>query len=243
MELLDRYLQAVKKHLPWQRQDDIIAELRANLEAQLEDKEAPLGRPLTKEEAEEWLKQMGSPIQVAARYQRQQYLIGPAIFPTYSYILRLVLTWVTVIYVIANAVAIAVSNQGGEGVLRAALRLPEIWLINAGVVTLIFAVIELTGARFPGKFHAFGPMAGADDCVVDAAGFAAGQRERRRMGKAAELHAGLARSVFRLPVSGLRFARSPLSVPVRSGPERGISAPCRTSWRRCGGRSTGAWYA
>ena len=51
MELLDRYLQAVKMHLPWQRQDDIVAELRANLEAQLEDKEAELGRPLTKEEA------------------------------------------------------------------------------------------------------------------------------------------------------------------------------------------------
>ncbi len=158
MELLDRYLQAVKRHLPWQRQDDIIAELRANFEAQLEDKEAELGRPLTKEEAEEWLKQIGPPIQVAARYQRQQYLIGPAVFPTYSFILRLVLTWATVIYAFVNAVDIAVNNRGGEGVLSAALRLPEFWLINAGVVTLIFAVIELTGARFPEKFHAFGPM-------------------------------------------------------------------------------------
>ena len=161
MELLDRYLQAVKKHLPWERQDDIIAELRANLEAQLEDKEAELGRPLTKEEAEGWLKQIGSPIQVAARYQRQQYLIGPAVFPTYSYILKLVLTWATVIYAIANAVTIAASNQGGEAVLQAALRLPWIWLINAAIVTLIFAVIELTGTRFPGKFHALGPMDGS----------------------------------------------------------------------------------
>ncbi len=46
MELLNRYLEAVKKHLPWQRQDDIIAELRANLESQLEEKEDGLGRPL-----------------------------------------------------------------------------------------------------------------------------------------------------------------------------------------------------
>jgi len=38
MELLDRYLQAVKKYLPLARQEDIIAELRANMEAQLEDK-------------------------------------------------------------------------------------------------------------------------------------------------------------------------------------------------------------
>ncbi|MGA2906191.1 MAG: hypothetical protein ABSE36_00675 [Terracidiphilus sp.] len=159
MELLDRYLQAVKRHLPWQRQDDIIAELRANLEAQLEDKEAELGRPLTKEEAEEWLKQIGSPIQVAARYQRQQYLIGPAIFPTYFYVLKLVLTWATVIYAIANALTIAVSNQGGEAVLRAALRLPWIWIINAAITTLIFVVIERLSAHFPEKFGKLGPMA------------------------------------------------------------------------------------
>jgi len=163
MELLDRYLQAVIKHLPWERQDDIIAELRANLEAQLEDKEAELGRPLTKEEAEEWLKQIGSPIKVAARYQRQQYLIGPALFPTYSYILKLVLTWATVIYVIASVVTIAARGLGvealaGISLVHAALRLPWIWLINAAITTLIFAAVELAGARFPGKIYPLAPM-------------------------------------------------------------------------------------
>ncbi len=161
MELLDRYLQAVKRHLPWQRQDDIVAELRANLEAQLEDKEAALGRPLTQEEAGEWLKQIGSPIQVAARYQRQQYLIGPALFPAYSYTLRLVLTWTTVIYVIAKVVTIAAQGLGVEAYVGVGLSLPWIWLINAGITTLIFAAIEMTGARFPGKFRAFGPIAGS----------------------------------------------------------------------------------
>jgi hypothetical protein len=80
MELLDRYLQAVKKHLLLRRQDDIIAELRANLESQLEDKEAELGRPLTTGEAEDWLRTLGPPMMVAARYQTQQYLIGPTLF-------------------------------------------------------------------------------------------------------------------------------------------------------------------
>ncbi len=159
MELLDRYLKAVRRHLPWLRQDDIIAELKANLEAQLEDKEAELGRPLSQEEAEAWLKQLGSPLAVGARYRRQQYLIGPALFPTYSYVLRLALTWWTLIYVIANAVTIAVSNQGGESVLHAALRMPAAWLINAGIVTLIFAVIERVGGRSPGKLKRFGTMA------------------------------------------------------------------------------------
>ena len=97
MELLDRYLESVRKHLPWQRQDDIVAELRANLESQLEEKEETLGRPLTQAEAEEWIKQLGAPIQVAAGYQPQQYLIGPSLFPTYRYVLKLACSWAMII--------------------------------------------------------------------------------------------------------------------------------------------------
>jgi hypothetical protein len=159
MELLDRYLQAVKKHLPWERQDDIIAELRANLEAQLEDKEAELGRTLTKEEAEEWLKKIGPPFQVAARYQRQQYLIGPAVFPTYWYMLRLVMAWSTVIYTIAKVVEIAAKGQSVTAYVGVALGLPMIWLINMALITLVFAVIEIAGARFPAKIFPFAPVA------------------------------------------------------------------------------------
>jgi hypothetical protein len=159
MELLDRYLQAVRKHLPWRRQDDIIAELRANLEAQLEDKETELGRPLTKVEGEEWLKQIGSPIQVAARYQSRQYLIGPALYPTYSYVLKLVLGWATVIYVIAKVVSIAAQGWGVEAFAGVGLSLPWIWLINAGITTLIFALIERASLLFPEKFKALGSLA------------------------------------------------------------------------------------
>src|SRR5882672_981392 len=106
MDLLDRYLQAVKKHLPWKGQDDIIAELRANLEAQLEDKQAELGRPLTIAEVEAWLKQMGPPMHVAARYQPQQSLIGPAVFPTYWFVLRTACFWAVVISSVVSAVQI-----------------------------------------------------------------------------------------------------------------------------------------
>ncbi len=159
MELLDRYLQAVKKHLPWERQDDIIAELRANLEAQLEDKETELGRPLTKEEAEEWLKQIGPPIQVAARYQRQQYLIGPAVFPTYWFVLRLSLTWGAIIYSIAKAVDIAAHGLGASEIGAAVVYLPWVLLINAAIVTLVFAALEQVGMRYPEKCAPFASMA------------------------------------------------------------------------------------
>jgi hypothetical protein len=152
MELLDRYLEAVRKHLPWERQDDIIAELRANLEAQLEDKEAELRRPLAQGEAEEWLRQIGQPIQVAARYKPQQYLIGPAIFPTYWFVLRLAAFWVTIAYSIGVAVQIAVRSPSWTAVFEGVLRVPEVLLSTAASVTLIFAVIEFLATRYPGRW-------------------------------------------------------------------------------------------
>jgi hypothetical protein len=100
MDLLDRYLQAVRKHLPLKRQDDIIAELRANLESQLEEKETELGRALNPSEAEDWLRQVGSPTQMASHYQPQQYLIGPAVFAMYWYVLRMAFLWAMIIYTI-----------------------------------------------------------------------------------------------------------------------------------------------
>ena len=159
MELLDRYLQAVKKHLPWERQDDIIAELKANLESQLEDKEAEAGRPLTKDEMDAWLKQIGPPMQVAARYLPQRYLIGPAVFPMYLYVLRVACFWCFVIFAIVSAVQIF--NGGiasGTELAGAVLRVPGVLMTTAAWVTLIFAAIEFGLARNPSKR---GPLAHA----------------------------------------------------------------------------------
>jgi hypothetical protein len=161
MEILDRYLLSVRRHLPWLRQDDILAELRANLEAQLEDKEAELGRKFTVPEIEAWLKQLGPPLQVAARYQRQQYLIGPALFPIYRFVLRLALGWCAVIYAIVKTVEIVANGLGGDALLRAVAQLPWTLLITAATVTLVFAVIEWSGAKIPEKFAA-GAAMGSD---------------------------------------------------------------------------------
>jgi hypothetical protein len=159
MELLDRYLQAVKKHLPWKRQDDIIAELRANLESQLDEKEAELGRPLTPAEAEAWLKGIGSPLHVAARYQPQQYLIGPVLFPIYWFVMRIAAVWSMAIYAIVSVIEIAVHVSGhsataeataqalAESIIEALVRAPFTLMNVAAWITLIFAAIEFAVAR------------------------------------------------------------------------------------------------
>ena len=149
MELLDRYLQAAKKHLPRARQQDILAELRANLEAQLEDKESALGRPLTQGEAEDWLRQLGSPMLVAARYQPQQSLIGPAIFPMYWFVLRTALLWALVIYTVVSTLLIVLGQSAAPAVPLAILRAPWVLFTVAASVTLVFAALEFLSTHYP----------------------------------------------------------------------------------------------
>ena len=88
MELVDRYLHAVKFWLPRNQKDDIIAELSEDLRSQIEEKESELGGKLSDAEVESILKRCGSPMAVAGRYLPQQSLIGPALFPIYSVIIR-----------------------------------------------------------------------------------------------------------------------------------------------------------
>jgi hypothetical protein len=87
-DLLARYLQAIGEHLPASTCEDVLAELRANLQAQLDDRAEELNRPLTDADIAPILQQHGRPFVVATRYLPQQYLIGPVLFPYYLMILR-----------------------------------------------------------------------------------------------------------------------------------------------------------
>ena len=160
MELLDRYLQAVRKYLPVRRQDDIIAELRANMESQIEDKESELNRPLTQGEMENLLRKMGPPVIVASRYQPQQYLIGPAIFPMYLYVLRVVILWAIIIYSIIIVAVIPFTSPNPASIADSLMRIPGVLINVAAWVTLVFAAFEFISSRYPGKCP---PIAGFTD--------------------------------------------------------------------------------
>ena len=101
MELVDRYLQAVRFWLPKDQREDISAELSEDIHSQIEERESSVGHKLSESEVAEILKQHGRPLLVANRFRPQQYLIGPALFPTYVFVLKMaalfyVLPWVLV---------------------------------------------------------------------------------------------------------------------------------------------------
>lgn len=149
MELLERYLQAIRRYLPLRRQDDIIAELRANMESQIEDRESELGRPLTQGELEDFLRKMGPPVVVASRYQPQQYLIGPTIFPLYLYVLRTVILWAFIVYSIVIVVVIPLTSPSPSSIVASLMHMPGVLINVTAWVTVIFAAVEFVSARYP----------------------------------------------------------------------------------------------
>ena len=153
MDLLERYLQAVRKYLPWtlsgSRQDDIMAELRSDLESQIEERESDLGRPLTEGEMIDLLKQRGAPIQVAGRYQPVQYLIGPTLFPMYLYVLRMAAIWTVIVYLVIAVITVWASPPHIPSIADWIFRLPGTILNTAFWVTLVFVAIEYFLARHP----------------------------------------------------------------------------------------------
>ena len=149
-ELVDRYLQAVRFWLPKShRQEDLIAELGEDLRSQIEEKETELGHPLEESEMSAILRRCGSPMMVAGRLGPQRHLIGPALFPIYEFVLKMVLLWILVPVFIFIVGPVNVANAGSWGI-GIAVTLANLWsglFIAAGIVTLVFAIVERTSAQ------------------------------------------------------------------------------------------------
>ena len=103
----------------------------------------------------DWLKELGPPLQMAARYQPPRYLIGPTVFPLYWQILRIVLLWATVAYAVATVVRTFTEPHGPEWIAQALLGYPGLLFSAAAWVTIAFAILEFVSERYPEKCPPF----------------------------------------------------------------------------------------
>lgn len=153
MEIIDRYLQAVRFWLPRNQQDDIVAEISEDIRSQVEDQEAELGRKLNETEIGAILKKRGRPVLVANRYLPQQYLIGPVLFPIYQFVLKIVLLcylapWVLVWVGFMSFSPHYRATHSVAGDLLGAWG--SLWLtaiMTVGTVTIVFAILERTQSK------------------------------------------------------------------------------------------------
>jgi hypothetical protein len=147
MELLDRYLHAVKTWLPKAQQDDIIKELSDDILSQMEDKESELGRPLSEAEQSAILKHHGHPMLAASRYWPRQHLIGPAVFPIYWFVLKITVAIAVGVSFLSCLSVLAGANPAQE-VVGVLLRVPAVALTTFAWVTFVFAALEYGHSKF-----------------------------------------------------------------------------------------------
>lgn len=145
MDLIERYLGAVRWNLPSGKTDDIIAELREVIETRIEDRKADLARPLTQNEVSAMLKEFGHPITVAGGYREQRALISAEVFPFYWLALRVVLAIVAVIEAIQIVGRIITGQPLTQALSHGMHDAGNSLLVNAAMVTLAFAIIERSG--------------------------------------------------------------------------------------------------
>lgn len=141
MELIERYLQAIGRLLPRDKQEDIIKELRSSIYDALDDEGE--GLPEDKEIVI-LLKEMGSPRDVAAAYYPTgQYLIGPALYPFFISVLKIVVVSVVSVQFAFLAISLLFSfNVEPISIMDEILGLFTIIPTVAGWVVLSFWLLQ-----------------------------------------------------------------------------------------------------
>jgi hypothetical protein len=148
MDLIDRYVVAVRRQLPRELAADATAELEDSLRSEAEEHERVTGRPITEAEQAALLKKRGHPWLMASRYQPQQFLIGPALFPYYKQALQIVVFWVVLPLVLLGGAlnAIYAEDPGVSVMVGAFVRaIGSAWnaaIFAIGIVTIVFAVLD-----------------------------------------------------------------------------------------------------
>jgi hypothetical protein len=147
MNLIDKYIAEVGKHLPRKNRADIEAEIRSTLEDMLDERTQDKG-PANEATVMELLKEYGAPREVAATYKTHQYLIGPRMFPIFEFVIRIVFAVVLGVSLLGLGVALTKTGFSGSEFASA------LWewftgllggLIAAfGNVVLVFTIIERT---------------------------------------------------------------------------------------------------
>jgi len=137
---IDRYIYQISRFLVSKNKQDIEKEIRTLIDDMLETR--CQDRDASKEDLEAVFAELGKPSVLAAKYNdSKRYLIGPAIFPVYCSVLKVVLIFVVAATLFSNLISIVTGTFSWENlgsVFSAALGF-------FAIVTLVFGFVEWKG--------------------------------------------------------------------------------------------------
>lgn len=168
--LTDRYVYAVVRRLPHESRDDVARELRATIADTIDDR--PDG--MTPSAAERLaIAELGDPERLASGYSgRPQYLIGPAFYPLYLRMIKILPP--VIAFIVAGFVLLGLAIEGEASAGKIVTHVWQAILIALLQVcfwtTLGFAIAERLGAD-PGLGRPFDPDALAEEPPARQIGF------------------------------------------------------------------------
>jgi hypothetical protein len=164
-DLMERYLHEVGRYVPPKARADIQAELRSLIQDQLDDR---YGGAPTDDDIIAVLKEMGDPRHIATSYHKEQYLIGPALYPWMLMVLSY--GWLIVPSTVLLLGIFGVLSASQEMTLMTIVIEPILAALQAtfifsAVVIMLFASIERAGFAWKSDKTAFNPanLPKADD--------------------------------------------------------------------------------
>jgi hypothetical protein len=145
MNLLDKYIAEVGKHLPRKQRADIEAEIRSTLEDMLEERKPAQG-DMDDAAVVELLREYGAPRKVADSYIGPRYLIGPRVFPIFELVTKIVLSVLLAVALAGLGISLSKSSLAGPAFLQtvgeSALGLLGGLITAFGNIVLVFAILE-----------------------------------------------------------------------------------------------------
>lgn len=157
-ELVERYVHQVGRHVPPKERAEIEAELRSQIQDQLDDR---FGGSPTQADVVAVLTELGDPRKMAVSYGGERYLIGPDLYPYMMGVLRYGWLLVPEIVIFLTVFGAMVSSQQTSVIgllIESLVSAAQATLIFSAVVVLIFAIIQHSGEKLDDMKKAFNPL-------------------------------------------------------------------------------------
>lgn len=147
MKLIEQYLYAIGRKLPYRGRNDIKAELESLI---LDDIEAKYGASPTEAEVKERLKTFGSPTAVARRYRDERPVIASGLSEMYFFLLKILAGALAIAYFVIFALSLFQGAQNSGSILaslgKSIAGLVTGYLCTVGAVSLAFIAVTRTKA-------------------------------------------------------------------------------------------------
>lgn len=160
-DLIERYVHQVGRHVPQKERAEITAELRSQIQDQLDDRYE--GSPTT-DNIIDTLKELGDPRALALSYGGAQYLVGPGLYPVMMSVLQRGWIIVPVVVLLVNLVLALFGTAGATLpalLVRLILNVLQALWIFTGIVVAIFAILQHSGedlGEITGRDKLFDPV-------------------------------------------------------------------------------------